>query len=195
MKKSLLAMAVILFLVAGVWSRTLSTNAADGLQRSAESEKANTGRKENAEERIKRGGEKMVRVTTKPFFVVWNGIFSCIWPPSEKHPPHGMHWIDVFVPPGGTNAMTTGKGTYPEGTMILKQKYLDEKATETELFTGMLKREQGYNPDAGDWEFFMLNASGTMVTARGKIESCVECHQKYAATDFVARDYLKDRVK
>ena len=89
----------------------------------------------------------------------------------------------------------TGKGTYPEGTVILKQKYLDEKASKTEFFTGMLKREEGYNPDAGDWEFFMLNASGTMVTANGRIESCVECHQKYAATDFVARDYLKERRK
>jgi hypothetical protein len=195
MKKSLLAVVALLILLAGVWSRTFSVSAADGSQRSAENEKEKTAGKENAEERIKRGGEQMVRVTAKPFFVVWSGIFSCRWPPSEKHTPHGSHWIDVFVTPGGTNAMMTGKGTYPEGTMILKQKYSDEKATETEFFTGMLKREEGYNPDAGDWEFFMLNASGTMVTARGRIESCVECHQKYAATDFVARDYLKERKK
>ena len=77
----------------------------------------------------------------------------------------------------------------------MKEKYLDEKATKTEFFTGMLKREEGYNPEAGDWEFFMLDAPGKMVMARGRIESCVECHQKYAATDFVARDYLKERRK
>ena len=35
----------------------------------------------------------------------------------------------------------------------------------------------------------MLNASGELVTARGKIDSCMDCHAKYDKTDFVTRRY------
>lgn len=133
---------------------------------------------------------EMVRVTPKPVRINWAGAPLCQRPNHIRHSPHGEHWIHVFVSPGGTNAMTTGKGTYSEGTMILKQKFEDAEGKTTEFYTGMRKRERGYNPELGDWEFFMLDAGGHMVTARGKIESCMDCHSKYPKTDFVSRRYL-----
>ena len=194
MRRSIVTVAAVAVSV-GVVLWNASTKAADGLARSRDREKTKEAEREKVWARITWGREGLVRVTAKAFKVEWYGIWACRLPSVQEHTPHGMHWIDVFVTPGGTNAMMTGTGTYPEGTVILKQKYSDEKATKTEFFTGMLKREQGFNPDAGDWEFFMLDAPGNMVTARGRIESCVECHQKYAATDFVARDYLKQSAK
>ena len=134
--------------------------------------------------------KEMSRVTTKPYRVNWVGADLCARPNSIPHSPHGEHWIHVFVSPDGTNAMATGKGTYPEGAMILKQKFHDVTGTNTDFYTGMRKRERGYNPDWGDWEFFTLDASGHTVTARGKIESCLDCHEKYKGTDFVTRRYL-----
>ena len=134
--------------------------------------------------------KEMVRVTTSPYRVSWAGTPLCNRPNVIPHSPHGEHWINVFVSPSGTNAMTTGKGTYPVGTLILKQKFSDASGTNTEFYTGMRKREQGYNPDLGDWEFFTLDRGGYTVTARGKIESCMDCHAKFKATDFVSRRYL-----
>jgi hypothetical protein len=134
--------------------------------------------------------KEMARVTAKPYRVNWAGSPLCARPNSIPHSPHGEHWIHVFVSPGGTNAMTTGKGTYPVGTVILKQKFLDAGGTNTDFYTGMRKRERGYNPELGDWEFFTLDRGGYMVTARGKIESCMDCHTKYKTTDFVSRRYL-----
>lgn len=134
--------------------------------------------------------QEMIRVTRKPYRVNWAGAVLCARPNSIPHSPHGGHWIHVFVSPGGTNAMVTGKGAYPQGTIILKQKFLDAAGTNTEFFTGMRKREWGYNPGSGDWEFFTLDSRGQTVTARGKIESCMDCHAKYEATDFVSRRYL-----
>ncbi|HUR47683.1 MAG TPA: cytochrome P460 family protein [Candidatus Saccharimonadales bacterium] len=133
---------------------------------------------------------EMTRVTSKPYRVEWAGSELCARPNSIPHSPHGEHWIHVFVTPGGTNAMATGKGTYPIGTVILKQKFLDDRGTNTDFYTGMRKREAGYNPQVGDWEFFTLDRGGHMVTARGKIESCMDCHTKYKSTDFVSRRYL-----
>jgi hypothetical protein len=80
----------------------------------------------------------------------------------------------------------SGKGTYPEGTMILKQKLSDAEGRRTDLYTGMLKREKGYNSTIGDWEFFVLDSKATAVTSAGKIESCIRCHKAYRDTDFVS---------
>lgn len=135
----------------------------------------------------------MVRVTQKPHYVTWVGSPLCRRPNMYPHTPHGEHWIHVFVNPVGMNTMATGIGTYPEGTIILKQKFLDAEGTKTEFYTGMRKREIGYNPEMGDWEFFTLNSGGYTVTARGKIESCMDCHSNYKTTDFVSRQYLKPK--
>jgi hypothetical protein len=54
----------------------------------------------------------------------------------------------------------------------------------------MLKREKGYHPEVGDWEFFVLNSNRTRVTELGRIESCIDCHTGYKNRDFVSRDYL-----
>src|SRR5437868_9230834 len=79
---------------------------------------------------------EMTRVTSKPYHVNWAGSTLCARPNSIPHSPHGEHWIHVFVSPGGTNVMATGKGTYPIGTVILKQKFLDERGTNTDFYTG-----------------------------------------------------------
>lgn len=139
---------------------------------------------------LMRHRDDMVQVTPKPYRINWAGAPLCARPNYIPHSPHGEHWIHVFVSRSGTNAMTTGKGTYPEGTVILKQKFTDAAGTKTEFYTGMRKREKGYNPELGDWEFFMLDSGGYHVTARGKIESCMDCHTKYPTTDFVSRRYL-----
>jgi len=144
---------------------------------------------------LMRHRHEMVRVTEKPHHVKWVGAPLCARPNIIPHTPHGEHWIHVLVSPGGTNAIRTGKGKYPIGTMILKQKFLDEKGNQTEFFTGMRKREKGYNPIAGDWELFMLDRTGRNMIARGKIDSCVDCHTNYRNTDYVSRSYLNNQKK
>src|SRR6185295_7654566 len=111
--------------------------------------------------------------------------------PVDVNPsPHMGHWIKVTVTPAAKETMVSGKGVYPEGTVILKQKFTDREATQSELFTGMRKREAGYNAEVGDWEFFTLDGAGKEVTSSGKMESCVDCHKPYKATDFVTRKYV-----
>jgi hypothetical protein len=58
------------------------------------------------------------------------------------------------------------------------------------LLTVMYKREAGYDPEGGDWEYMVLDGLGKEVRSRGKLESCRTCHQAVADTDFVSRNYL-----
>lgn len=98
-------------------------------------------------------------------------------------------YIHVYVTTNGAAAMQEQAAVFPLGTVILKQKFPEAIGRSPELYTGMLKREAGYNPDCGDWEFFTVNGAGTAVTARGRIKSCMECHRDYAASDFVTKRY------
>lgn len=104
--------------------------------------------------------------------------------------PHEHKYAHVFVSSNGSFAMKTNSATFPVGSIIIKEKFSDPNGKETELFTGMIKREKGYNPACGDWEFFTLSAEATKVTARGKLKSCMDCHVEYAESDFVTKKYV-----
>jgi hypothetical protein len=134
---------------------------------------------------------EFVRVTAKPFHVVPAAQFACRSASSVS--PHDGHWIHVYVTQTGYETMSSGKGTYPRGTIILKEKFRDAAGTQTDLFTGMLKREKGYAPETGDWAFFVLNSKATAVTAHS-VQSCVHCHASLRSSDFVSRRYLTAKV-
>jgi hypothetical protein len=100
-------------------------------------------------------------------------------------------FVHIFVT---TNAVSTIVGTnfnkpYPVGTMVLKQKLAEKSSTDALLYTGMLKRETGYNPDCGDWEFFTISADEKKIPSRGRLESCMDCHRHYFRSDFIVRNY------
>lgn len=105
--------------------------------------------------------------------------------------PHEGRYIRVYISPNAKQTLLDGKGTYPVGTLIVKEKCRDKEFQHTELFTAMLKREVGYNPAAGDWEFLVLDREARL-SANGKIDSCMECHQRFQQTDYVSRVYLRN---
>jgi hypothetical protein len=105
--------------------------------------------------------------------------------------PHIQKFINVFVNDAGRRAMLKEKRPhFPVGSFIVKEKLPTRDAAEPELLTAMYKREAGYDPGGGDWEYLVLDGEGREVQARGKLESCRACHQEVADTDFVTRHYL-----
>lgn len=82
-------------------------------------------------------------------------------------------------------------GTYPEGTMIFK--YARSGDLSQQQYVGMVKQAAGFNPESNDWEWFILNANGTIYTDNdstvfrgGNLLDgyCTGCHNA-AATDMV----------
>ena len=57
----------------------------------------------------------------------------------------------------------------------------------------MLKRGKGYNPAGGDWEYMILNGTGTTIRERGQLGSCNSCHARQKESDFVFRTYLPEQ--
>jgi len=113
--------------------------------------------------------------------------------PERKQNPHGGALITVYVNNVGRQAMFTRESPmFPQGSMIVKHKMgkgFDERG-KTLLYTIMRKREAGYNPRLGDWEFAVVGPDGSTVQASGKLENCEMCHRQKTASDFVFRPYV-----
>lgn len=109
---------------------------------------------------------------------------------ATSSPPAKFYQIYITNP--GLDIIRSGKGSYPEGTVVLKEKFSGAQGQITELFTAMVKRRKGFNPDGGDWEYFVLSADAKKIVQRGKIESCMNCHDSYQSTDYVTRRYVSD---
>jgi Cytochrome P460 len=107
--------------------------------------------------------------------------------------PHRDKYFTVYVNEVGREAMLTQKvPTFPEGTIIVKEKLSTKDSETPELLTVMLKRSKGFNSATGDWEYAVLDGSGTKVEGRGKLENCQACHIANQQTDYVFRTYLSD---
>jgi hypothetical protein len=76
---------------------------------------------------------------------------------------------------GPTNRM-------PVGSVLVERHTQRQGGVDFGLFA-MQKREAGYFPAGGDWEFVVVGRDGR-VEARGKLESCARCHAE-APVDFV----------
>jgi hypothetical protein len=110
--------------------------------------------------------------------------------------PHRQKYFVVYVNETGRVAMMSQlKPIFPEGSIIVKEKLLAEDDTSPEMLTVMVKREPGFNPESGDWEYMVVNGSRTKIEGRGKLANCQACHALKSGTDYVFRTYLPDIVR
>jgi hypothetical protein len=109
--------------------------------------------------------------------------------------PHRNKYITVYVNELGRKAMIEQKGpAFPEGSVIVKEKLSEQSSQKPELMTVMIKRGKGFNPASGDWEYMVVDGTGTKVLAHGKLDNCQSCHSAKPGTDYVFRTYLSDEV-
>ena len=110
--------------------------------------------------------------------------------------PHLDKYITVYVNENGKNAMMKEKHPrFPQGSVIVKEKLPSKESTSPELLTVMVKREDGYNPESGDWEYMITNGTGKEVHDRGRLEKCQSCHMMAKDNDFVSRTYLPRELR
>jgi Cytochrome P460 len=110
--------------------------------------------------------------------------------------PHRDKFVSVYGNETGRQAMMTQlRPEFPQGSMIVKEKLGDKESQSPELLTAMIKREKGYNPQSGDWEYLVLDGSASKISERGKLANCSSCHVAYDKSDYVTRTYLSDEVR
>ena len=140
------------------------------------------------------GYHNWTRVNPDPLLVAAQNAQLCavLIPAAVPAGPHAKDkYITVYVNDIGRHAMMEEQTPhFPQGSVVIKEKLTTAKSTTPELLTVMVKRESGYNPESGDWEFMVFDGSGQTVQARGKLENCQSCHLRDQDTDYVSRAYL-----
>ena len=104
----------------------------------------------------------------------------------------------MYVNAAGHSTLISEKvKRFPEGSTIVKERQTGQSGSTPELLVVMIKRGKGFNPVGGDWEYLVLNGTGTEVRERGNLASCHSCHVRQKESDFVFRTYLpqQDRIK
>lgn len=141
------------------------------------------------------------RVNPEPVVLPSHLSIMCFAPTAkqlelEESNPHTDKFITVFVNDIGKERMMEKlEGVYPQGSVIVKEKLARKDSATPELLTVMIKREPGYNPKYGDWDWMVVDGSGTSVLARGKLTNCQECHETYKGGDYVSRKYLPEELR
>jgi hypothetical protein len=110
--------------------------------------------------------------------------------------PHRNKYFTVYVNDVGRAAMLNQETPkFPEGSIIVKEKLTDRESPTPELLTVMIKRKKGFNPASGDWEYMVLDGTGTKVEGRGDLQNCQACHLANQKTDYIFRTYLPSEMR
>jgi hypothetical protein len=133
-----------------------------------------------------------VRVTEKPFLMHAPTATQCVI--NTHVDVHDDRFCDVYVSKDGEATIRAGAEKYPIGTLVIKSKYPDEERSKVELYTVMRKMPEGYWPEHGDWEFSVVDSEKKHVLARGRVESCADCHDAYSASGYLTRTYMREKV-
>jgi hypothetical protein len=129
-------------------------------------------------------------VNAKRYFVPERTAELCRSPLPGDMSPHGDKYISVYVNKAGEQTIAAKHpDAYPAGTVLVKEKYAAPAGGEPEIMTIMIKREKGFNPKGGDWEYAVAGGKGVTFRERGKLPKCQSCHASRKTQDFVFRTY------
>jgi hypothetical protein len=156
------------------------------------------------------GYKSWVRVNQKPHQVSSRIAMMCMAPTQEEiaaeaadpHLEAGEHpslmrtrFVVVYVNKLAEQGMLhQNHPDYPQGSLIVKERLARPVDSVPELLTVMHKREKGYNPGHGDWEYMTLDGAGKQITAQGRLQKCESCHAEWKKTDYTSRAYLSEDV-
>jgi hypothetical protein len=140
------------------------------------------------------------RVTPEPAELSRRAALSCSVVPinswtlkveAERLGPHARYWTVVRVSPDGIAAYREQR-PLPVGAVVVKEKYAGSgENLPMESYAVMTKREVGFAPSRGDWEyaFVDLGPERTVTTSQRQLAHCAECHASARKRDFLFRPY------
>ena len=87
--------------------------------------------------------------------------------------------------------MSLGMPTFAVGSIIVREKLPSAEAA-PQFVIAMIKREKGFNPAGGDWEFVAADGALKKLEKREKTGSCLACHAQKKDRDFVFGSYAPE---
>ena len=112
------------------------------------------------------------------------------WPGKEGFyestmPPGNI--LKLYVNDIALDTIVNKKGTFPDGSLLVKENYTDDK--KLFLITVMYKSKE-FNPAGHDWYWVKYKPDGE-ARLEGKVDACIDCHVGVAGNDYVFTGSIK----
>ena len=101
---------------------------------------------------------------------------------------HNGDFVRSYMNDVAVAALAGFDGTFPDGTILVKEQYEDAEGKVLSGHTVMLKID-GYDADHGDWYWVAYNGKGETTQFAGKPEYCYGCHAS-ATNDWVHTPFM-----
>jgi hypothetical protein len=92
-----------------------------------------------------------------------------------------MPAIVVFTSPEVAGIYDAGPYPFPRGALVVVEQYRDPGCMDLGGYAVMKKREEGYDPANGDWQWYRMDERQQIKEA-GKIVRCATCHANCGRT-------------
>ncbi|MEN8147155.1 MAG: cytochrome P460 family protein [Campylobacterota bacterium] len=101
-------------------------------------------------------------------------------------------YIEILLNERAVDAYVEIKPVFPVGSEVFKPLYRDAEGKEFARLVIMVKMEEGYDSENGDWWYGVYDESGTQMAYEGRIPECISCHAMAKETDYLfARSVMK----
>jgi hypothetical protein len=112
---------------------------------------------------------------------------------AESEHGDGRYLQDWANPAAVEGIAARGAPAFAAGSVIVKEKYAELPDSEADLVAIglMIKREPGFNPARGDWDYAYFEPELGVVQTEEQSVYCAGCHSGASATDHVYVDGLK----
>lgn len=135
---------------------------------------------ENDLESILAEYQNWVRVTPQPLIIpswLWGMCDIPAGQAARLASPHSDRYSNVYVNEAGAISMAqAGERLFPEGSIIVKEKLLQADDSQAVAIGIMIKREDGYNPEGGGWEYAYWEGEGSIQRGMEQVRHCQDCH-------------------
>jgi hypothetical protein len=105
--------------------------------------------------------------------------------PTPFHSEAHEAYVDIYLNTLAKTAYIEEKSRFPRGATIYKPLFSDKDAKEFARLVIMVKMQEGYDPQHGDWWYGVYDESGRIAYYQGRIASCIECHKEAKETDYL----------
>ena len=78
----------------------------------------------------------------------------------------------------------------PVGSVVVKEKYVGSNPMNACAL--MIKREPGYDPSHGDWQYVYVDTRNKSTANEGRLSHCIQCHQEAKESEYLFKFYMKE---
>ena len=104
-------------------------------------------------------------------------------------------YVEILLNESAVDAYVEMKPVFPVGSEVFKPLYRDAQGKEFARLVIMVKMEEGYDSENGDWWYGVYDESGTQMAYEGRIPECISCHAMAKDTDYLFTRSVMKKLK